>query len=76
MLFNIVSTMLSVTIVSAILFTIVSTMLFSIDEATTVVNGCWTQEKPILIEQACLLLLSLLLNLFLTSCNSIDGTML
>ena len=27
------------------LFTIVSTMLFSIDEATTVVHGCWNRRK-------------------------------
>ena len=41
-------------------------MLFNIDVllATTVVHGCrLEQEKTILIEQACSLLLSLLLNL-------------
>ena len=38
-------------------------MLFSIDEATTIVHGSWNRRKQYLVEQACSLLLPLLLNL-------------
>ena len=48
------------------LFAIISTMLFSIDEATTVVCGCWNRRKQYWQNK----LVSYCCHCCLTSCNS------